>query len=162
MTDDSTDPSEIVRKFTEDDYGLDQLLRDNPSNLEFTELVLVALGKFCKKNGNASFPSAFIKIVQILTEAGVFQRISSVIFGIAESTVTNMGTRENRLGQFVSSISSLATEMLVHTPSLACNALGKSFFSRLSILKDDPSIRELNQTTNVFESFKEADNLLQV
>jgi len=150
-----------VRSFTEEDYGLHNMLLDNPTNWDFIELVLVSLGRFCQQNGNSSFPNAFTKIIHILIEHGVFQKVSSVVLQIALSRVTNLGTRESRLNQLVESISFLATEMLVKNPSLACDALGENFFGDISIMKDAPSIRALGQTI-MFDNFNEVSILLKV
>ena len=68
LKEDSTENSEIVKKLLEEECGLKKLLQENSDKSDIIELVLVVIGKFCKKNGAASFSTAFPKIMQILAE----------------------------------------------------------------------------------------------
>ena len=68
LAEDSTETSEIVKRFTEEDYGLKKLLQQEKTKNDILELVLVVIGKFCKKNGVSSFSNAFTKMMYILAE----------------------------------------------------------------------------------------------
>jgi hypothetical protein len=161
LTEENTEPSELVKKFTDEECGLQKLLRDNPTNWEFVELILVALGGFCQRGGNSQFSSAFSKIIIILRESQVFQNLYSVIMQIPQTNSYNLGTKEKRLVQLVESISYLATEMLTQIPALACDVLGENFFGDLVSIRMAPSIRLLDKS-NVFDSLQDVSTRLKV
>ena len=61
----NADLSDIVKKFTEEDTGLKKFLEENLTNMDCIELVLLAVGNFCNKNGVAEFRNGFIRIVKV-------------------------------------------------------------------------------------------------
>jgi len=61
----NVDLSDIVKKFTEEDTGLKKFLEENLTNMDCIELVLLAVGNFCNKNGVAEFRNGFIRIVKV-------------------------------------------------------------------------------------------------
>ena len=65
FTGENVDLSDIVKKFTEEDTGLKKFLEENLTNINCIELVLLAVGNFCNKNGVAEFRNGFIRIVKV-------------------------------------------------------------------------------------------------
>jgi len=64
----NVEPSDIVKKFTEEETGLKQFLKENSNKLDYCdsiELVLLVLGGFCQKNGVTEFGHGFIRIVKV-------------------------------------------------------------------------------------------------
>lgn len=68
LAEETIEISEIVQKLTKEDFGLKRLLKENASNNDIIELVLVVIGGFCSRNGAASFNNAFLKMMQILLD----------------------------------------------------------------------------------------------
>ncbi len=161
LAEENTEPSELVKKFTDEECGLQTLLRDNSTNWEFVELILVALGGFCQQGGNSQFSSTFSKIITILRDNQVFQNVFTVFLQIPHSRSDKLGSKEKRLVQLVESISYLTTEMLTQIPALACDVLGENFFGDIVSFKMAPSIRLLDKS-NVFDSLQEVTTRLKV
>lgn len=161
MMDDDMEPQHIVKRFTEEQYGLSHFLEQNQANWEIIELVIAVTGRFCEKGGVKLFHNAFIKIVQTLAEKKVFQNIEAVIFSIPKSRATNLGSVRERLKRLIENIGHLTTEMLSVMPALACNHLGEKFFEDISALKNVSSIRD-NITPDVFDALQEGSVRLRV
>ena len=74
LTKESTDPSDIVKRLMdEENGGLKKFLQENSAKNDAIELVIAVIGKFCAKNGPASFSNAFIKMIQILVDEVYFK-----------------------------------------------------------------------------------------
>ena len=69
FSEETADPSDIVKKFTEEETGLKDFLKENLNNFDYIELVLLVIGGFCSKNGVTEFGNGFIKIVQVFLYA---------------------------------------------------------------------------------------------
>jgi len=68
FAEENAEPSDIVKKFTEEDTGLKQFLKENSNKQDYCdsiELVLLVLGGFCQKNGVTEFGHGFIRIVKV-------------------------------------------------------------------------------------------------
>ena len=65
LSQETAEPCDIVKKFTEDGTGLSDFLKENLTNFDCIELVMVVIGGFCSKNGVAEFANGFIKIVKV-------------------------------------------------------------------------------------------------
>ena len=164
LLEETVEPSKIIRKLTDRDGGLQKLLKDHPNHWDLLELVLIALGDFCAKNGVASFNSDFIAVVQILDQHKVFRNICNIVIQIGTASAfscSNMPSKEERMKRLIKGILHLGVEMLVLMPAFSCNALGQNFFTDIYGLKDIPSVKALNQT-EAFELLKEGCNRLEV
>ena len=158
LTNETTEPSEIIRSLEDD---LASHLKKNSSNADYLELLLIALGVFCKKNGTSQFTDSFVNVVKILAAQQFFSQITFIVISIPKSRATNFPPKEERLKSLITSISYLSTEMLVKMPAFACNYLGENFFIDIISLKDMPSIKSLN-IADVFNVLDNGSQLLQV
>ena len=157
----TTEPSEIIRRLSSEEYGLKQLLASNPK-WDVQELVLVVVGGFCQKQGVSQFQTGFIKVAQILAEAGIFQQAKTIIMMLPDSRSTNMPPKVQRLESLVKSINHLAVDILVTIPNFGCNYLGKHFFRDLISLQNMPSIADLDSKESIFNIFNESAKILRV
>ena len=158
LTNETTEPSEIIRSLEDD---LASHLKKNSSNADYLELLLIALGVFCKKNGTSQFTDSFVNVVKILAAQQFFSQITFIVISIPKSRATNFPPKEERLKSLITSISYLSTEMLVKMPAFACNYLGENFFIDIISLKDMPSIKSLNND-DVFNVLDNGSRKLKV
>ena len=116
------EPSEIIRLFNNSEEGLNSVLLDNPNDFERLELILLALGGFCKENGATQFSGGFVSIVHVLAKHRVFSQVTGIIIQISVSPRLS-SEKEDRLRRLISAVYHLATEMIVMVPAFACNFL---------------------------------------
>ena len=161
LTSDKIEPSEIIRCLGNPENDLASFLKENSRNVEYLELIIVALGEFCKKNGVSQFTESFVSIVKLLGEEKIFAQIPSVILNIPNSRATNFPTGPTRLKRLINAIYHLATEILVMMPAYGCEFLGQNFFTDLLSFEMIPSIRNLN-VSEAFHELKDAIPLLEV
>lgn len=161
LTSDNVQPSEVIRCLGDPENDLALHLQENLSNIDYLELIIVALGQFCKKNGSSQFTNGFVTVVKILSAQKIFAHVPSMIINIPMSRAWNLPAKEERLKRLTTAIFHLATEMLVLTPALACHSLGQNFFSDIISLKIMPSIRNLN-VTDAFDVLEGGIQLLEV
>ncbi len=161
LANDNVEPSEIIRCFLNPENDLPSFVMENLGNAEYLELILVALGRFCEKNGTAQFTESFVSVVKILADKKVFAQIVPVIINVPISRTTNMQTKEARLKRLTTAIFHLATEILVMMPAFGCHCLGQNFFADLISLKFMPSVQNLN-ASDAFAVFENGIPLLEV
>jgi hypothetical protein len=159
LTSEDVEPSEVIRCLEDDDLA--QHLKENLGNVEYLELLIVALGGFCKKNGTSQFRESFVSIVKILAAQNVFPHVTSIIINIPISRAVNLPGKEERLKRLTAAVFYLTTEILVMMPNLGCQCLGQNFFVDIISLKDMPSIKNLN-ANDAFDIFEEGIIQLQV
>lgn len=174
LASENVEPSVVIRCLGDPENDLAQHLKENLGNFDYLELVIVALGVFCKKNGTSQFSESFVSVVRILEAQNIFQHISSIIINIPVSRVANLSVaKEERLKRLTTAVFHLATEMLVMMPAFSCQCLGQHFFTNIIALQAMPSIKALNvvDAFNVFEaggiqqlevSFKNSKNFNKV
>ena len=150
--------SDIARKFTEKNAFAEFIDSASPDCLE---LVIVALGQFCEKNGPTIFHNAFIKIVTALGEKNIFAQIPNLIMQLPRSRAANLGSKEDRLARLITSIARLITEMLTVAPAFSCNVLGKDFAEDVYAMSNIPSVRNLT-TSNIFDALLDVKVSLKV
>lgn len=159
LTTEAAEPSVIIRKLTDGENGLKKLLEDDPSSWELMELALVAMGRFCEKNGVTSFNSGFMIAVRILADKRVFQNVPNIVIQISIAPISprlsGLPSKEERLGRLIKSVCHLVTEMVVLMPAFTSNCLGENFFADIYGLKDIPSVKNLKKG-EVFETLQEA------
>lgn len=160
LADPTAEAFEIARKLTEKN-ALADFLESHKMNLDYLELVVIALGQFCEKNGPTLFYSSFIKIVSVLGAKGIFAKMPSVILELPRSRATNLGSKNERLNRIVKSIARLTTEMLTVMPAFSCDVLGKDFIEDVHAMVNVPSVRSLD-TTNIFSILLDVKGRLQV
>jgi hypothetical protein len=159
LASENVEPSEVIRCLEDDDLA--QHLKENLGNVEYLELLIVALGGFCKKNGTSQFRESFVSIVKILAAQNVLQQVTSIIINIPISRAVNLPGKEERLNRLTTAVFYLTTEILVMMPNLGCQCLGQNFFVDILSLKDMPSIKNLN-VNDAFDIFEEGILQLQV
>lgn len=118
LTNDEIEPSEIIRCLSK---NLATELEMNLGNPEYLELILVAMGTFCKKNGPSQFTEGFAAIVNILANQKVFAQIITILMNIPTSRAQNLPAKEERLKRLTTAIYHLVTEILVMMPTFGCN-----------------------------------------
>lgn len=161
LANENVEPSEIIRCFLNPDNDLPSFVKENLGNAEYLELILVALGQFCEKNGTAQFTESFVSVVKILADKKVFAQIVPVIINVPISRTTSTQTKEVRLKRLTTAIFHLATEILVMMPAFGCHSLGQNFFADLISLKFMPSVQNLN-ASDAFAVFENGIPLLEV
>ena len=158
----TVEPSEIIRKLMDGEGGLKKLLKDHPNQWDLIELVLIALGNFCEKDGVESFSSDFIAVVHILAQHEVFRNVSNVVLQIATAPASsNMLPKEERMKRLIKGIYQLGVAMLIKIPAFSCNHLGQNFFIDIHFLKDAPSVKVLKQDEG-FQLLEDGCNRLKV
>jgi hypothetical protein len=125
------------------------------------ELVIVAIGGFCKNNGTSQFSESFVSVVKILAAQNIFKHIISIIVNIPISHATNLPMKEERLKRLTTAVFHLATEILVLMPAFSCQCLGQHFFIDIISMKNMPSIQNLN-VADAFDVFEAGIQQLQV
>lgn len=161
LANDKVEPSEVIRCLGDSENDLASFLMENWRNPEYLELIIVALGGFCKKSGTSQFTESFVTVVKILANQKVFAQIPLVIINIPTSQAKNLPTRETRLRRLTTAIFHLATEILVMMPAYGCEFLGQNFFTDLLSLETMPSIKSLN-VSDAFLELKDGIPLLEV
>ena len=146
----------IVNKFGESNLRLKKLIEDNLSNLDVLELILVIIGNFCSRNGTELFSNFFIEMIQVLGEKKILQssKIFEIVLHIPTSKSFNIGAKEDRLRNLLTSVYHLTTEVVVMMPTYACNLLGENFFLDMKSLGNVPSMKVLKADSS-FEMFDE-------
>ncbi|KAI9558322.1 hypothetical protein GHT06_015075 [Daphnia sinensis] len=160
LASDNAEPSEVIRCLGDPENDLGLQLQENLNNVEYLELIIVALGGFCKKNGASQFTDSFVTVVKILAAQKIFTYVISMIINIPMSRARHLPPKEERLKRLTTAIFHLATEMLVLTPALGCHALGENFFTDIISLKFMPSIKNLN-VTDAFDVLESGIQQLQ-
>jgi hypothetical protein len=158
---DNVEPSEVIRCLGDPENDLGKQLEENLVNVEYLELIIVALGLFCKKNGTSQFSESFVAVVKILAAQNIFPHITTMIINIPISRAANLPAKEERLKRLITAVFHLATEILVMMPALACQCLGQHFFTDIISLKAMPTIKNLS-TADAFDIFEDGIQQLQV
>jgi hypothetical protein len=161
LASDNVEPSEVIRCIADPENDLGQHLKENMGNIEYLELIIVALGLFCKKNGTSQFSESFVVVVKILAAQNIFSHITSMIINVPISRASDLPAKEERLKRLTTAIFHLATEILVKMPALACQCLGEHFFTDIISLKAMPSVKNLN-AADAFDIFEDGIQQLQV
>ena len=161
LASDKIEPSEIIRCLGNPENDLASFLEENWRNVEYLELIIVALGEFCKKDGVSQFTESFVNIVKMLAQQKIFAQITSIIINIPTSCASNLPTRQTRLKRLINAIYHIATEILVMMPASGCEFLGQNFFTDLLSLEMMPSIKNLN-VPDAFNILQEGIPLLEV
>ena len=161
LASDKIEPSEIIRYLGDPKNDLASFLKENWRNAEHLELIIVAMGEFCKKNGVSQFTESFVNIVKMLAEQKIFAQITSIIINIPTSCASNLPDRPTRLKRLINAIYHLVTEILVMMPAYGCEFLGQNFFTDLIALEMMPSIKNLN-VPDAFNILQEGFPLLEV
>ena len=162
LSQETTEPSDIVHRFGNANCGLESLLLGNLSNWDIQELVVAIMGTFCKKQGAAQFQTGFIEIVKILADKNVFKNISTIIMQLAYSRATNLPPKTERLKKLIDSIYHLTCDIVTLIPRFGCNFLGEHFLRDIIGLKNIPAIIDLRIPEPIFDQLDEAVPILKV
>jgi hypothetical protein len=138
------EPAEIIRHLGSAEI-LNLALAEHQNDFDYLELILLALGNFCKKNGPTQFYSEFGTIVLVLVKHRVLSQVTAIIVQTSMSREMTL-QKEDRLKRLICAVYYLASEMIVMLPAVACNFLGEDFFTDIISLKEMPSIQKLNIT----------------
>ena len=155
LAEEKTEPAEINRYLGNAEGGLSSSLEDHQNDFEYLELVLLALGGFCQKNGATQFTEGFVSVVHVLQNHRVFSQVRTII---KNTSTSKTGERLKRL---ISAVYHLATEMIVMLPAFACNFLGEDFFTDILTLKETGSIQKMN-IADAFDVLHRGAERLQV
>ena len=142
LSNENTEPSEIIRHLgNEGSFNL--ALVEHLNDFDYLELILLALGNFCKKNGPTQFHSEFCPIVLLLFKHRVLSQVTAIIIQTSISREMTL-QKGDRLKRLIRAVYHLASDIIVMLPSVACNFLGEDFFTNILSLKEMPSIQKLN------------------
>ncbi len=138
------EPAEIIRHLGSAEV-LNLALAEHQNDFDYLELILLALGNFCKKNGPTQFYSEFDTIVLVLVKPRILSQVTAIVVQTSMSREMTL-QKEDRLKRLICAVYHLASEMIVMLPAVACNFLGEDFFTDIISLKEMPSIQKLNIT----------------
>ena len=142
LSNENTEPSEIIRHLgNEGSFNL--ALVEHQNDFDYLELILLALGNFCKKNGPTQFHSEFCPTVLVLFKHRVLSQVTAIIIQTSISREMTL-QKGDRLKRLIGAVYHLASDIIVMLPSVACNFLGEDFFTNILSLKEMPSIQKLN------------------
>lgn len=159
LADEYAKPAETIHAIIE---GLDELLQNHTHNYQYLELLLVALGNFCKSNGCTQFTDGFVVVIQSLSNKKIFAAVPSIFLNIPTTRCpANKFSEKERIERFLQAVFHVTTELLVIMPSFGSHFLGQNFFIDLMAMKHFPSIRDL-KVEHLFSVLEPANALLQV
>ena len=162
LSQETTEPSDIVHRLGNVNCGLESLLQGNLSNWDVQELVLIIMGAFCKKQGATQFQTGFIDLVKILADKSVFKNVSTIIIQLTISRSTNLPPKGERLKRLIEGLYYLTCDIVTLIPRFGCNFLGENFLRDIIALKHFPAVVELQMSESVFDKLYDAIPVLKV